>query len=789
MLLFTHQSADNADALRGLQGVSPLMRQLLAQRGIKTEAEANAFLRPALSGLHDPFLMQNMAAAVERINAAIAANEKVCVYGDYDCDGVTSSSILSSYLKSRGLTADVYIPSRHTEGYGLNMRALEELTREYSLIITVDCGISNAQEVAYVKGVGRDIIVTDHHQLPPELPDCLCLNPLMGDYPFPRLCGAGVALKLVQALGGLEAAKNYLDLAAIGTVADIVPLLDENRVIVSSGLAMMNQSMRPGVKALCLAAGLKADSDGNYKLRSGQIAFTLAPRINAGGRMETASRCVKLLTGTDEKELSQLAEYINAENTERQQQEREVIDSADAQLKDADFTSFRAIIICGEGWNPGVIGLAASRLKEKYNYPTLVFTRAGDNYVGSCRSIEGVDMFASLSSCRDLFLRFGGHPMAAGLTLPAANMPEFVRRFNEYLFAHADASLYFPRAEYDTELKPDQISIEGIRELELLQPCGCGNPEPVFRIQGSVSAPRVIGQSGNHLKFSLNMGGRMLDAVGWSMADRLPGLNGSRRDITCSLGINQYNGRETPQAVIREMAPLTPNDAINSLKPESGHRRALWLDSMLYYDYNGSYESTEITTAQLIKLLRRAPQGTLINLDSPEAMKRLMLAICGEGMTELPDISAGFPPDRRAFNALCLCGEGLPGPGYKYYVAAGGYISPGYMRELNAVGVRVLKLAGGDFGSALKLSDDALRSAYRAVAGGKLIIAGIRGIEALGESLAKLAGIAPDQAIVALHIFDQLGLVKLSRAEGSAEVLPMKKVNLADSSIYRTLCN
>ena len=786
MLVYRQRDDGREGPLCDIEGVSPLMRRLLMQRGITTRAQAEAFLHPAPAQLHDPLLMENMAAACERIRAALSAHERICVYGDYDVDGVTSASLLSMYLRSQGGDVRVYIPSRHEEGYGLNVRALEEITRECSLVISVDCGITSVQEVAYVKGIGRDIIVTDHHQLPPELPDCLCLDPLMGDYPFRRLCGAGVAMKLVQALGGLDALEPYWDLAALGTIADIVPLVDENRVLASVGLKRMNAAMRPGIRALCRVSGLKPDSEGRYHVSAGNVGFQLAPRINAGGRMASAVQCVELLTSDDGQAVEELAERLGEDNTQRQAQEQEMISAAERMLADADFTSFRVIIVCGQGWNPGVVGLAASRLTEKYHYPSIVLAQSGDTCVGSCRSIKGVDIFAALSSCKDLFSRFGGHPQAAGLTMRAQDLEQLARRLNEYLRRSVDPRVYLPEVEYDCELEPGQLTLETARELELLSPTGFGNPSPVFRMQAQVKSATAVGQGGAHLKAVLAEGGAQIGAIGFRMGARADTVAGLRQDVIFSLGVNSYMGTERVQAELKALANVSPGAAVAQLSQGAQRDYICYLDRLLYNISIDTAQPRDIEPGQLAQLLRRDAQGVALAADSPALLKRALIMLGGLGVTGLPDVSRGYPDDRRAFNALCLCPDGLPPRGYHYFVWLGGWLDGSHVKRLQDAGVTVLRLRDAPSGPALRPGDDLMRAAYRFVAQNAFRLAGISDICALAEAVAAGAGIAPAQAVAVLHIFRELGLVAFTE-EHALRVPPMHKVRLSDSLIYRRL--
>ncbi|MGX8705253.1 MAG: single-stranded-DNA-specific exonuclease RecJ, partial [bacterium] len=371
----------------------PALHRLLVERGIGSAAEADRFLHPDERSLHDPFLLNDMAVAVDILQRAIASGTPICVYGDYDVDGVCASAIMLKYLRSRGATTEVYLPSRHTEGYGLNADAIREIAGWAKLLVTVDCGVTSVELVALAKSLGLTVIVTDHHRPAESLPDCPVVNPLLNDYPFPFLCGAGVAWKVVWALSGAVPLQ-LVDIAALATVADVVSLTGENRAIVAMGLKSINRHPRIGLAALIDAAGLSGKP-----ISSTAIAFQLAPRLNAGGRLDTALRPLKLIMTDDPAEAKSLAEELDAENDERRQIEQQIVREAEVQLEGFDFIRHRALILAGVGWNPGVIGLAASRLVEKYHYPVVMLADQGDRLTGSCRSIEGVDIHAALTGC------------------------------------------------------------------------------------------------------------------------------------------------------------------------------------------------------------------------------------------------------------------------------------------------------------------------------------------------------------------------------------------------------
>ena len=425
------------------EGMSELIHQLLMRRGIESAEEAERFLHPSRDHLHNPMLLSDMDKAVAALNQARSQNQQVWVYGDYDVDGVSACSILSQAFALWGLDVRTYIPSRHREGYGLNEAAIREIAQQAgcpqqrALLVTVDCGISCAAEVALARDLGLTVVVTDHHRPGDNLPDCPVVNPLLNGYPFPYLCGAGVAFKL----------------AALATVADIVPLVDENRVIVKLGLEVINRQPRPGIQALIQSAGLKGRA-----ITAGSIGFQLGPRLNASGRLGDASRALNLLCGRDVNELNRIAQELEAENTERKRVEQDILADAHRLMQDYDLLGHKILLLKGEGWNSGVIGLAASRLVNEYHYPTILLSCEGGICTGSCRSIPAVDIYAALCTCADLMIRFGGHRQAAGLTIEERHVPELLARLDAHLAEVTRSEDYLPEAEYDLQLPLSLLS-------------------------------------------------------------------------------------------------------------------------------------------------------------------------------------------------------------------------------------------------------------------------------------------------------------------------------------------
>ena len=525
----------------------PWFRSLLTARGIVTDEARERFLHPALGDLHDPYLLPGMEQAVRLLREAISRKQTIMVYGDYDADGVCATSILLDLLHEEGASLAYRIPSRQDEGYGLNSRAVREMADKCALLITVDCGISSVEEVALAKSLGLKVIITDHHQPPETLPDAdVVMDPLLGSYPFRSLCGAGVALKICQAFQGLEGAARRLDLAALATVADLVPLLDENRVIVSEGMRRLENSSRPGIRALLGVSGLSAP------LRADDLAFRLAPRINAAGRLGDAKLCVHLLLTPDPAKADYIAGLLEKANRERQAQERKMTEAVEKDLAETGALSGAHVIVAhGQDWNPGLVGLAAGRLCERHHLPAVVLTVRGDEAVGSCRSIPGVNIYRMLSSCADLLVRFGGHEQAAGLTVRAENIPAFRDRLEQVISASTPPECFQPVREYDLALPFRTWTPEALRLLDLLEPAGYGNPPPLFRLENAhVEALRRVGGDGSHLKLSLaDPDGACFDGIAFSfgsIADAAP----QTLDLLYQPVINEFRGRKAIEARI-----------------------------------------------------------------------------------------------------------------------------------------------------------------------------------------------------------------------------------------------
>lgn len=760
------------------ENMPPALHRLLIQRGISSEAEAAAFLNPGQSSLHDPFLLNDMAIAAEKLRRAMDAGETICVYGDYDVDGVCASSILWLWLKSRGADARVYLPSRHHEGYGLNESAIREIAGWAKMMITVDCGVTSVELVNLAKELGLDVVVTDHHRPAEQLPDCPVVNPLLNDYPFPALCGAGVAWKVVCAMAGIEEAMEYIDIAALATVADVVSLTGENRAIVRMGLNAMNKKPRPGIDALIQVSGL-----GEKKVTSTHLAFQLAPRLNAGGRIGSAMRSWQLVTAESPAQAQPMAEELEQENTVRKGIEQKILSEAEKQLEDFNFAAHRILILSGADWNAGVIGLAASRLVEKYHYPVIMLSDQGDQMTGSCRSIEGVDIHAALCACREYMVRFGGHKQAAGLTILPENLPGFRKAMDEYLFENIDPNIYIPSANYDLDLDFSEITQGFIASLEDLQPTGFGNPAPVFRASAEVVEARGVGAEGAHLKLTLSQHSRRLGGIAFREGHRAENL-APQADILFTPKINAYMGRTEVQLEVRALAD---SDVFGRIRSEIDGECALhckFLTQMFYNkkikQYSPDIEWAEEST--LRRQLNSDPQGTLILTSDFAGASRIFR------MAEpaLPDLYIGeLPSDARAFNAVCVCPpEGEIPAGYKRVILAG-------MPEEYPLKTDGEVFALRDQPAWMKLLPDIedMRNAWRALVkiGKRPVI--FRTMDQLAHLVCAETEMDPRAAVASLLTMHDLELIRLDLSSNPIAMMrnETKKANPESSPVWQTI--
>ncbi len=558
-------SKDLAAQIAQELSVDPFAALLVTSRGFNDIDEINDFFDADSPLTLDPMSIADMDKAAERINRAIDNFELICVFGDYDADGVTATALLYSYLETREANVISYIPDRLSEGYGLNISAIEMLAEKgVKLIVTVDNGVSAVDEVARANELGIEVIVTDHHKVGEVLPDAYAVvDPHRSDCPseFKEMSGVGVAFKLVCATEGDDGdilIEEYGDLVALGTIGDVVTLTDENRVMVRRGLRLMNDNPRPGINALMEASGL-----GDKLFTASTAAFTVCPRINAAGRMGSAKRALDLLLCEDDEQANEIAEEINRLNALRQKTETDIFAQATAILTETGMINDRVIVVDGEGWHQGVIGIVAARITERYGRPCIVISRDGDNAKGSCRSIEGFSIYDAIESVSDCLDHFGGHTLAAGIGLKSYRIEEFRHRINLYA---ADKEMPFSLRKIDCRLLPNSISLDILAGLSTLEPFGAGNPQPCFGIFG-VKIDDIAGLSeGKHIRMSVSKNGSRLGVVYFGMPEkRFPYEKGSIVDLAVNLDKNVYNGETRVSTIVRDIRPsLTDEEKVLS---------------------------------------------------------------------------------------------------------------------------------------------------------------------------------------------------------------------------------
>ena len=529
---------------------------LLQIRSITTAQEIEDFLHNDTE-IEPPWDIKDMEKACVRVHEAIAQEELICVYGDYDADGVTSTALLYSYLEAVGARVMYYIPSREAEGYGMNNAAVDTLHQKgVKLIVTVDNGIAAINEIRYAKSLGIDTVVTDHHMPLGELPDaCAVVDLHRSDCPsrFKQLSGVGVAFKLIMALEGEYCDVDslldmYADLLCLGTIGDIVELKSENRVFVKRGLLSMRHTERTGLYALIRSAGLMGKP-----ITAGNVSFTLVPRINAVGRLGASGRSVELLLTNDEEEAGEFAAAMSYDNAERQQIERDILEKIDARVtRDPRLVMDKVLVLDGENWHQGVVGIVASRIREIYGKPTIIISRDGENAKASGRSVEGFALCDAVAACGDLLTHYGGHPMAAGLSLPSANIDVFRKRINDY--ADRQSTMPFDTLHIDCKLNPAAISLDLVGELNVMKPYGAGNPTPVFGFFNMVLTNIIPLSNNKHLRLVLSRGSVSMSAMlFFTSTEDFPYEKGEVLDIAATLEINEYNDRSSVSVIVKDV--------------------------------------------------------------------------------------------------------------------------------------------------------------------------------------------------------------------------------------------
>ena len=531
--------------------ITDFTAKLLIAKDIE-EKSVNSYLNPEIEKLYDPYLLTDMDKMIERIIKAKETNEKVAIYGDYDVDGITSITLMYSFLKDLGLDVQYYLPDRQEEGYGLNKNAILALKEQgVSLIITVDCGISAVEEVKYACTLGLDVCITDHHECSAVLPSAYSIvNPKRPDskYPFNSLAGVGVSFKVLAAITkklGMpkEAYLKYLDIVAVGTIADIVPLVDENRIITYNGLKMLQNTKNEGLKALMKVAKITTvDSD--------NVSFGLAPRINASGRMADATVAVKMLLSTSPIEAYNYAKVLDEQNIKRQEVEKRIYEEAEARIERDGLDKKKSIVIEGENWHQGVIGIVASKLTEKYLKPVILLTYDGDKAKGSGRIPQGISLYDALTECAEYLVAFGGHELAAGLTLETKNIPAFKEKFEETI-EKMKPDDFVRNIDIDFEVEKKDMTFEKVSEVEALAPFGQKNKRPVFVYKNLKVVSISTLKDNKHLKFRLQEGGFQVDAIFFKAGDRRDEVTlADKIDVVLTMAVNEFMGYKNIQFLL-----------------------------------------------------------------------------------------------------------------------------------------------------------------------------------------------------------------------------------------------
>ena len=549
-----NEKIKNVEKIENEYGISNLLAKILVNRNLTKKEDIDLFLKPTRHDFHNPYLMPDMALAVDRIIKAINNKERILIYGDYDVDGITSITVVKNFLLERGANVAQYIPNRLNEGYGLNKEAIKKIADEgVNLIITVDCGISGIEEVDYANSLGLEVIVTDHHEVGEVLPNAIAVVDAKrkdSTYPFRELAGVGVGFKLIQAIAQrLELEEKeylkYLDIVCIGTISDIVPLVDENRVIAKLGLKLVEVTKNVGLKALLEASGYK-------KIDSFTVSFGLAPRINACGRMGKEKEALNLFLTQDENEAKKIALRLNEYNKERQDIEKRIYEDAINKIEKSEKNK-QVLVLGSENWHHGVIGIVASKITDLYFKPSILICFEEDEGKGSGRSIPGFDLYESLTNCSENLEKFGGHSMAVGVTLKKENFEKFKEEFEKYA-QNSNICDIIPIIKIDEEITLEDINIKAVEELNMLEPFGDANKMPLFMYKNlKIHSIRTLSE-GKHIKLTLKDNHFIMDSIGFNLGHLAEEYQiGDKVDVVGSLEINRFNGRESVQINLKDL--------------------------------------------------------------------------------------------------------------------------------------------------------------------------------------------------------------------------------------------
>lgn len=575
---------------------------LLYSRGIDTQEKLKKYLNPGLTDLHDPFMFEDMQKGVDLIEHHIAKNSKILIFGDYDVDGITASAILIKYFTSVGANVSNYMPNRYEDGYGLTIKTIDKIfsNNKPDLVITVDCGITSVEEVEYIKSLGVDILVTDHHERAEVLPNCLIINPKVSQtYPFKALCGAGVALKLVQALAGISTASKYIPMCSIATIADIVELFDENRAIVYLGLKDI-KNLPIGILKLMQECGL------NTNCKASDIAFKLAPKINASGRMGSAETSLELYLEENPSKIKKICTQILEYNNQRQQLCDKVYNDVKEELNKNDIFRVSAITMSSPEWDSGILGIVSARIAEEYHRPTFLFSQVEDELVGSCRSVNGVNVHTLLSSMTNLLTKFGGHPMAAGLTLKVENFDEFVKLTNQYVEENLNKADFLPTKSYDFMLDESEVTLKLVEDIDRLEPCGHMNARPIFNFKLKNAIISSLPRHPQHLMLTYPN----FNLLAFNSGDKYFVLSGNTScNLLADLSLDLFKNNKRISGIVKSI------DYEDIYRPVDNEIILAEYVRQITYPIDGTYTFNNYNRDQLIRMLLNLEKnvyGTLI---------------------------------------------------------------------------------------------------------------------------------------------------------------------------------
>ncbi|OQB25347.1 MAG: Single-stranded-DNA-specific exonuclease RecJ [Firmicutes bacterium ADurb.Bin182] len=769
-------------------GVSRMLAGLLVNRGLTDSAAVDSFLNPNIAQLYDPMLLPDIDKAILRIGRAVESKEPVCIYGDYDADGICATAMLMRFLVSKEANVIYHIPSRHSEGYGMNAKTVRELYKSgIKLIITVDNGIGSMKEIDECAELGMDVIVTDHHQCKDEIPRCVAVidhNRQDSRYPEKYLCGAGIVLKLIQAMDGRESLKPYILPAGIATIADVVPLLGENRILASLALNALNDgACSPGLKAL-----LESLKTRKREYDARDVSFGIAPRLNASGRMEDASIAVELLLTNDNKRIAQIVGKLNMLNAQRQSEEADIIAEAEEMIGRERISSLRCIILSSRNWNPGILGIAASRLAERYNRPVILFSETEGILTGSGRTAADLNLYELLTRFEEYFIKYGGHAGAAGITMDNDNLEPFRRSINEYLKTEYPAGRFIPVLKYELNAKLREITEDFIKDLERLAPFGEGNPVPLIVTEpAELESIRLVGGKGEHLKASVRQDDHAVDLIAFGRGDRAFDYSAmSRVKIAFTPAIDEWNNQKNVQLHLKAIERLEIEDPAEYIRKHEQKFYDAISRNILYNDMRGTLKVNAVDSDAAFKLFMNADiAGTLVLCFTPGGAERLLKS------AESPGADIRFfthDDDPCAYNSVVFAPviDKMKPSRYDRILVYDCCFSTGMICELSKhadVFVSNEVPDGLSITEKFSVGREELKDHYSAL--DALACTRMRIKEDVLKLIEQKTGTPPHKSRLAMAIFEELGFIKKDIGSGWSLDKKSSRRSLDESKCYR----